>query len=65
VIPKDGQKISLGGGELVVPDRPIIPFLEGAIGARTVTCDFAQPMKGEDLVEVKGSGFVDEIVRHM
>jgi isocitrate dehydrogenase len=27
VIPKDGQKISLSGGKLVVPDRPVIPFL--------------------------------------
>lgn len=123
MIPKDGQKICLSGGKLVVPDRPVIPFLqgdgtgrailetthgmgpkdvdedgvnpgsvllsgemmlrhlgrdeaadlvvrcmEGAIGARTVTCDFARPMKGEgveDVVEVKCSGFGDEIVRHM
>ncbi|HEU4383366.1 MAG TPA: NADP-dependent isocitrate dehydrogenase [Anaeromyxobacteraceae bacterium] len=28
-IPKDGQKISLTGGKLNVPDRPIIPFIEG------------------------------------
>src|SRR5574342_28207 len=29
VIPKDGQKITLTGGKLNVPDRPIIPFIEG------------------------------------
>ncbi|HZY05123.1 MAG TPA: NADP-dependent isocitrate dehydrogenase [Anaeromyxobacteraceae bacterium] len=29
VIPKDGQKITLAGGKLNVPDRPIIPFIEG------------------------------------
>ncbi len=28
-IPKDGQKITLTGGKLNVPDRPIIPFIEG------------------------------------
>jgi isocitrate dehydrogenase len=29
VVPKDGQKITLSGGKLTVPDRPIIPFIEG------------------------------------
>ncbi len=29
VIPKDGQKITLVGGKLNVPDHPIIPFIEG------------------------------------
>jgi len=29
VIPKDGQKITLTGGKLNVPDRPVIPFIEG------------------------------------
>ena len=29
VIPKDGQKITLTGGKLNVPDHPIIPFIEG------------------------------------
>jgi isocitrate dehydrogenase len=29
VIPKDGQKITLSGGKLSVPDRPILPFIEG------------------------------------
>jgi isocitrate dehydrogenase len=29
VIPKDGQKITLAGGKLNVPDHPIIPFIEG------------------------------------
>jgi len=29
VIPKDGQKITLTGGKLSVPDRPILPFIEG------------------------------------
>jgi len=29
VVPKDGAKISLVGGRLSVPDRPIIPFIEG------------------------------------
>jgi isocitrate dehydrogenase len=29
VIPKDGAKISLTNGKLNVPDRPIIPFIEG------------------------------------
>lgn len=28
-IPKDGQKIGIDGGELTVPDVPIIPFVEG------------------------------------
>ncbi len=27
--PKDGQPITLAGGKLQVPDRPIIPFIEG------------------------------------
>jgi isocitrate dehydrogenase len=29
VVPKDGGKITLVDGRLVVPDRPIIPFIEG------------------------------------
>jgi isocitrate dehydrogenase len=29
VVPRDGSKISLVDGKLVVPDRPIIPFIEG------------------------------------
>ena len=29
VIPGDGEKITKEGGALVVPDRPIIPFIEG------------------------------------
>src|SRR3990172_321471 len=29
VVPKDGVRISLTGGKLVVPDQPILPFLEG------------------------------------
>jgi isocitrate dehydrogenase len=29
VVPRDGSKISLENGVLVVPDRPIIPFIEG------------------------------------
>ncbi|HTN54191.1 MAG TPA: NADP-dependent isocitrate dehydrogenase [Anaeromyxobacter sp.] len=29
VVPKDGVKITLVGGKLNVPDRPIIPFIEG------------------------------------
>jgi isocitrate dehydrogenase len=29
VVPKDGAKITLVGGKLAVPDRPIIPFIEG------------------------------------
>ncbi len=29
VVPKDGAKITLGEGKLNVPDRPIIPFIEG------------------------------------
>jgi isocitrate dehydrogenase len=29
VVPKDGAKITLANGKLVVPDRPIIPFIEG------------------------------------
>ena len=28
-IPKDGQPITLSGGKLTVPDRPILPFIEG------------------------------------
>src|SRR5271167_3890337 len=27
--PVDGQKITISGGKLQVPDRPIIPFIEG------------------------------------
>jgi isocitrate dehydrogenase len=29
VVPKDGAKIKLAGGKLEVPDRPILPFIEG------------------------------------
>jgi isocitrate dehydrogenase len=29
VPPRDGAKITMSGGKLVVPDRPIIPFIEG------------------------------------
>jgi len=29
VVPKDGEKITLTGGKLNVPDRPILPFIEG------------------------------------
>jgi isocitrate dehydrogenase len=29
VVPKDGAKIRLVGGKLEVPDRPILPFIEG------------------------------------
>jgi isocitrate dehydrogenase len=29
VVPSGGQKITMHGGKLVVPDRPIIPFIEG------------------------------------
>ena len=29
VVPKDGAKITLADGKLSVPDRPIIPFIEG------------------------------------
>jgi isocitrate dehydrogenase len=29
VVPQDGQKITLSGGKLSVPDRPILPFIEG------------------------------------
>jgi isocitrate dehydrogenase len=29
VVPKDGSKITLTGGKLSVPDRPILPFIEG------------------------------------
>jgi len=29
VVPKDGAKITMTGGKLTVPDRPIIPFIEG------------------------------------
>ena len=28
-IPTDGEKITLTSGKLHVPDRPIIPFIEG------------------------------------
>src|SRR5919206_2207416 len=29
VVPPDGQKITLSNGKLNVPDRPILPFIEG------------------------------------
>src|SRR5512146_2885136 len=29
VPPRDGAKITMSGGKLVVPDRPIVPFIEG------------------------------------
>ena len=29
VVPRDGSKITLVNGTLVVPDRPIVPFIEG------------------------------------
>ena len=28
-VPADGQKITVDGTRLVVPDNPIIPFIEG------------------------------------
>jgi len=28
-VPADGQKITMGAGGLVVPDRPLIPYIEG------------------------------------
>ena len=28
-VPADGQKITISGGKLQVPDRPVIPFIEG------------------------------------
>ena len=28
-VPVHGQKITIQGGKLVVPDQPIIPFIEG------------------------------------
>src|SRR6478735_9980615 len=28
-VPKEGQKITISGGKLSVPDHPIIPFIEG------------------------------------
>jgi isocitrate dehydrogenase len=28
-VPSEGQKITVGGAKLVVPDRPVIPFIEG------------------------------------
>jgi hypothetical protein len=64
VIPKDGQKISVGGGKLAVRDRLTIHFLDGAIGARTVTRDSARPRKGGDVIEVKCSQLGDEVVKH-
>ena len=29
VVPKDGQKITVRDGKLIVPDNPIIAFIEG------------------------------------
>ncbi|HSB18530.1 MAG TPA: NADP-dependent isocitrate dehydrogenase [Anaeromyxobacteraceae bacterium] len=29
VVPKDGAKITMQGGKIAVPDRPILPFIEG------------------------------------
>lgn len=29
VVPKEGEKISIENGKLVIPDNPIIPFIEG------------------------------------
>src|SRR5512138_3059658 len=29
IIPSGGEPITMSGGTLVVPDRPIIPFIEG------------------------------------
>jgi isocitrate dehydrogenase len=46
----------------------IIKGMDGAIGAHHVTYDFARLMKQEgvsDTVEVKCSGFGDEIIKHM
>ncbi|MDB5294677.1 MAG: NADP-dependent isocitrate dehydrogenase [Phycisphaerales bacterium] len=28
-VPADGQKITISGGKLSVPDRPVVPFIEG------------------------------------
>ena len=27
--PSDGENISMSGGKLIVPNKPIIPFIEG------------------------------------
>jgi isocitrate dehydrogenase len=35
-VPKDGAKITMSGGKLVVPDRPIIPFIEGDGAGRDI-----------------------------
>ncbi len=46
----------------------VVRGMEGAIGAHRVTYDFARLMRQEgaaDVVEVKCSGFGDEIIRHM
>jgi isocitrate dehydrogenase len=29
IVPRDGEEISFAGGKLSVPDRPIVPFIEG------------------------------------
>jgi isocitrate dehydrogenase len=36
VLPKDGAKIALVNGKLAVPDRPIIPFIEGDGAGRDI-----------------------------
>ncbi len=36
VVPRDGSKISLVDGRLIVPDRPIIPFIEGDGSGRDI-----------------------------
>jgi isocitrate dehydrogenase len=41
----------------------ILSSLEKAIGAKTVTYDFARLMQGAK--EVKCSGFADEMIKHM
>jgi isocitrate dehydrogenase len=36
VVPKGGAKITMVGGTLVVPDRPVIPFIEGDGAGRDI-----------------------------
>src|SRR5512137_478662 len=36
LVPRDGSKVSMVDGALVVPDRPIIPFIEGDGSGRDI-----------------------------
>ena len=45
-VPASGQKITLSGKDLVVPNNPIIPFIEGDGTGRDIWNDQILPAQG-------------------